>query len=123
MTEIPGHLPHRFPFLLVDRILVREPGTRVVAERLLSQDLPSGTLLLEMLAQTAGFLEPESLHGERIFLAGIQEATFEGAARAGDRLRMEVAPEGAFGGLQKVRGEVRCDDRLLCAAALLVKRL
>ena len=125
MTDIPGHLPHRHPFLLVDRILDREPGVRVVAEALLTAGAgtpPSGPLLLEMLAQTAGFLEAEPLHGRAVFLAGVQEARFEAPARPGDRLRLEVAPEGAFGGLMKVRGTVSCEGRPLCAAALLVRR-
>ena len=34
--SVPGHLPHRYPFLLVDRVLEREPGVRVVAEKLVT---------------------------------------------------------------------------------------
>ena len=81
MTDIPAHLPHRYPFLLVDRVLEREPGVRVVAEKLVTSGEPylqghfggrplvPGVLLLEMLAQAGGFLEPDSLHGAAIFLA------------------------------------------------------
>lgn len=134
MTDIPGHLPHRPPFLLVDRILAREPGVRVVAEKLVTAGEPClqgnfpgrlavpDTLLLEMLAQTAGFLEADTLIGRDMFLAGIQDARFEAPALPGDRLRLEVAPEGAFGGLMKVRGAVTCEGREVCAASLLVKR-
>jgi 3-hydroxyacyl-[acyl-carrier-protein] dehydratase len=123
MTDIADHLPHRFPFLLVDRILDRQPGLRVVAEKLVGAEAAPSTLLVEMLAQTAGFLEPDSLHGQRIFLAGIPEARFEAPVRPGDRLRLEVTPEGAFAGVMKVRGTVRCGNETLCSAALLVKRL
>ncbi len=130
MTDIPGHLPHRHPFLLVDRILAREPGVRVVAEKLVTAGatpLPGrpvvpDTLLLEMLAQTAGFLEADTLHGRAMFLAGIQDARFEAPILPGDRLRLEVAPEGAFGGLMKVRGTVTCEGREICGASLMVKR-
>jgi 3-hydroxyacyl-[acyl-carrier-protein] dehydratase len=134
MTDIPGHLPHRHPFLLVDRILAREPGARVVAEKVVTAGEPPlqghfpgrpvvvDTLLLEMLAQAAGFLEAESLQDRAMFLAGIQEARFQTPVLPGDRLRLEVAPEGAFGGLMKVRGTVTCEGREVCTASLMVKR-
>ena len=135
MTDIPAHLPHRYPFLLVDRVLEREPGVRVVAEKLVtnaepylqghfeSRPLVPGVLLLEMLAQAGGFLEAESLHGAAIFLAGVQDARFKAPALPGDRLRLEVQAEGAFAGLMKIKGRVSCEGRDLCTATLLVKRL
>lgn len=134
MTDIPGHLPHRYPFLLVDRILEREPGVRVVAEKLVTAGEPHlqghfpdhplvpGVLLLEMLAQAAGFLEADSLHGRAVFLAAIQDARFKAPALPGDRLRLEVALEGTFGGLMKVRGAATCEGREVCTASLMVKR-
>lgn len=135
MTDIPAHLPHRYPFLLVDRVLERQPGVRVVAEKLVTNGEPylqghfegrplvPGVLLLEMLAQAGGFLGVDSLHGAAIFLAGVQDARFKAPALPGDRLRLEVRADGAFGGLMKVRGTVSCEGRELCTAALLVKRL
>ena len=126
--DIQAHLPHRSPLLLVDRVLEREPGVRVVAEKLLGADLPRpwggvpGPFLLEMLAQAGGFLEAGSLHGTDLFLAGVGEARFPAPAFPGDRLRLEVAPEGAFAGLMKLRGTVTCEGRELCTASLLVKR-
>lgn len=124
MPDPAGHLPHRPPFLLVDRVLVREPGVRVVAETLVTgRTPPSGFLLIEMLAQAAGFLEAESLEGRQLFLAGVPEARFEAPARAGDRLRLEVAPAGAYAGLMKVQGAVYRDAEALCRASLLVKGL
>ncbi|MCM2249154.1 MAG: 3-hydroxyacyl-ACP dehydratase FabZ [Geothrix sp.] len=135
MTDIPAHLPHRYPFLLVDRVLEREPGVRVVAEKLVTNGEPylqghfaerplvPGVLLLEMLAQAGGFLEAEPLHGAAIFLAGVQDARFKAPAFPGDRLRLEVDAEGAFAGLMKLKGAVSCEGRGLCTATLLVKRL
>lgn len=133
-ATILAQLPHRSPFLLVDRVVARQPGVQVVAEKLVSvadplvsrpvggpAELPA-TLLLEMLAQAGGFLDGDSLHDQEIFLAGIQDARFHGAARAGDRLRLEVQPEAAFGAISRIRGEVRCGDRLLCSARLLLRR-
>jgi 3-hydroxymyristoyl/3-hydroxydecanoyl-(acyl carrier protein) dehydratase len=135
MTDIQAHLPHRYPFLLVDRVLEREPGVRVVAEKLVTNGEPylqghfegrplvPGVLLLEMLAQAGGFLDTDSLHGAAIFLAGVQDARFKAPALPGDRLRLEVKAEGAFAGLMKLRGTVTCESRELCTASLLVKRL
>ena len=135
MFDIPAHLPHRYPFLLVDRVLEREPGIRVVAEKLVTigepylqghfegRPLVPGVLLLEMLAQAGGFLEAESLHGAAIFLAGVQDARFKAPALPGDRLRLEVRADGAFAGMLKVRGTVSCEGRELCTASLVVKRL
>jgi|ERR1035438_625157 3-hydroxymyristoyl/3-hydroxydecanoyl-(acyl carrier protein) dehydratase len=135
MTDIQAHLPHRYPFLLVDRVLEREPGIRVVAEKLVTSGEPylqghfqgrplvPGVLLLEMLAQAGGFLEAESLHSAAIFLAGVQDARFKAPALPGDRLRLEVRAEGAFAGLMKLKGTVSCEGRDLCIATLLVKRL
>lgn len=129
------HLPHRFPFLLVDRVLEREPGVRVVAEKLVSASDPilqghfpgrplvPGVLMLEMLAQAGGFLEADSLEGQAIFLAGVADAKFKAPAFPGDRLRLEVSPEGAFAGLMKMKGTVSCGGRILCTASLLVKKV
>ena len=133
-AAVLAHLPHRSPFLFVDRILVREPGVRVLAEKLVSGADPGcagstraeaglpGTLLLELIAQAGGFLEPGSLHDQEIFLAGVQEARFEAAARPGDRLEVEVRPDAAFGTISRIRGEVRCGGQVLCSAALLVRK-
>lgn len=133
--DIPAHLPHRAPLLLVDRLLEREPGQRVVAEKLVTagepylQGHPSGRtqvpgpLLLEMLAQAGGFLEAGTLHGASIFLAGVRDARFLAPAFPGDRLRLEVAADGAFAGLMRLQGSATCEGRDLCTAILLVKRL
>lgn len=132
---IPAHLPHRFPFLLVDRVVEREVGVRVVAEKLLTitepyfqghfEDRPllPGVLMLEMLAQAGGFLEAEPLHGKAIFLAQVLDARFKGPAFPGDRLVLEVEPEASFGGLLRIAGTVTCEGRILCTAKLLLKKM
>ena len=133
--SVSSHLPHRFPFLLVDRVLEREPGKRVVAEKLVSATEPylqghfpdrplvPGVLMLEMLAQAGGFLEVEPLAGRAIFLAGVQDARFKAPAFPGDRLRLEVDFDASFAGLMRVQGRVSCEGRELCTAKLLVKQV
>ena len=135
MASPTDQLPHRYPFLLVDRVLLREPGVRVVAEKLVSatepyfsghfpeQPLVPGVLMLEMLAQAGGFLEAEPLGGQAIFLAGVQDARFKASAFPGDRLRLEVAFEAAFAGMTRIQGTVSCEGRELCTAKLLVKQV
>ena len=133
MTTPAEQLPHRFPFLLVDRVLAREPGKRVVAEKLVSASEPylqghfpdrplvPGVLMLEMLAQAGGFLEAAPLAGRSIFLAGVQDARFKAPAFPGDRLKLEVDFDAAFAGMMRVAGRVSCEGRELCTAKLLVK--
>jgi 3-hydroxyacyl-[acyl-carrier-protein] dehydratase len=134
MEDIRAQLPHRPPFLLVDRVLEREPGVRVVAEKLVSwgdsflqghfpgRPMVPGVLMVEMLAQAAAFLEAGPLLDCPIFLAQIQDARFKAAAFPGDRLRLEVTPEAVFGKLQRVNGTVSCEDRVLCTAKLLLAK-
>lgn len=134
MREILDQIPHRFPFLLVDRVLQREVGVRVLAEKLVSMGEPwtqghfpgqpvvPGVLLLEMLAQAAAFLEPEPLVGRPIFLAQVVDARFKSPALPGDRLQLEVTPDAAFGGLTRIQGKIHCEGRLLCTAKLLLAK-
>ena len=82
-----------------------------------------GVLMLEMLAQAGGFLEPEPLEGKAIFLAQVLDARFKGSAFPGDRLRLEVKPDASFGGLVRIMGTVSCEGRVLCTAKLLLKRM
>ena len=131
----PDQLPHRFPFILVDRVLVREPGVRVVAEKLVSATEPyfsghfpgrplvPGVLMLEMLAQAGGFLEADPLGDRAIFLAGVQDARFKAPAFPGDRLTLEVQFEASFAGMTRIVGRVSCEGRELCTAKLLVKKV
>ena len=133
MATPAEHLPHRFPFLLVDRVLEQELGKRVVAEKLVSASEPylqghfperplvPGVLMLEMLAQAGGFLESAPLAGRAIFLAGVQDARFKAPAFPGDRLRLEVDFDAAFAGMMRINGRVSCEGRELCTAKLLVK--
>ncbi len=134
MDPILDHLPHRFPFLFVDRVLEREPGLRVVAEKLVSMSEPylqghmpgrplvPGVLMLEMLAQSAAFLDEDDLAEVPVFLAQVVDARFKAPAYPGDRLRLEVNTEAAFGGFQRIEGTVSCEGRVLCTAKLLVKK-
>jgi 3-hydroxyacyl-[acyl-carrier-protein] dehydratase len=113
MSELPidiqrimTMLPHRYPFLLVDRVLELVPGERVKAYKNVTinenffqghfpgQPIMPGVLILEALAQAGGIFVVQSLGldcGEKLFLfAGIQEAKFRRPVVPGDQLVLEA---------------------------------
>jgi 3-hydroxyacyl-[acyl-carrier-protein] dehydratase len=103
-AAIMHRLPHRFPFLLVDRVLSCEPGHSIVGYKNITREeahlskLPEGsmpdTLVIEAMAQVAVSLARATLqmapsNQALFFFAGIDNATFFGAASYGDRLTLE----------------------------------
>jgi 3-hydroxyacyl-[acyl-carrier-protein] dehydratase len=133
MLDPASHLPHRFPFLLVDRVLERQVNVKVRAEKLVTFGEPylqghfpgrpmvPGVLMLEMLAQASAFLE-EALDDQPVFLAQVVDARFKVPAFPGDHLVLEVAPEARFGSLLRIHGTVTCEGHVLCSAKLLLKK-
>ena len=106
IDEILQHLPHRYPFLLVDRILEWESGTRMVAVKNVTFNEPffqghfpdypimPGVLIVEALVQTGGILasksEPEATRDRKVYFMGIDKARFRRPVTPGDQLRLEV---------------------------------
>ena len=136
--EILKDLPHRFPFLLVDRVLECEPGVRIRALKNVSINEPffpghfphhpvmPGVLIVEAMAQTAAILAFVSLDKpadrSAVYLfAGIDGARFKRQVGPGDQLRLEVellrekAGIGKFSGRALVEGQVVAEAELLCA--------
>lgn len=132
-AQIQGLIPHRWPFLLVDRIVEYEPAAgRIVGEKAVTAGewffqghfpgLPvmPGVLQVEALAQTmAVYVAQEEGFGERIGLfAGIEECRFKRVVSPGDRLRLEVTMEklgrrfGRGRAVASVDGEVACEATL-----------
>jgi len=119
-TSAPAaYLPHRHPFLLIDRLLAREPDASASALVRVSQALPAfpAVLLVEAMAQVAGIAAGHA-EGEGGFLAAINHAEFHGSAAPGDSLRVTARIVTSFGRLRLVHGEVHRDDRPLAAATL-----
>lgn len=137
ILEIWRRIPHRYPFLLVDRILELEEGQRAVglknvtineaffAGHYPSQPIMPGVLLLEALAQTgAVMLYPVLLARGRLpVLAGIDRARFHRMVRPGDGVHLEVLVRrlragtgvGVVDARAQVEGEVVCEAQLLFA--------
>ncbi|HEY3397269.1 MAG TPA: 3-hydroxyacyl-ACP dehydratase FabZ [Armatimonadota bacterium] len=122
-------LPHRYPFLLVDRILELEPGRRAVGLKNVTMNEPQftghwpenpvmpGVLILEAMAQTGGvFLLCTAEHkGKLAFFGGVDDVRWRRAVRPGDQLIMEATLLKIRGNVGKVQmvatveGEVACE--------------
>ncbi len=104
VTQIQNHLPHRYPFLLVDRVLELERYKRIVAiknvtrnENFFNGHFPGnpimpGVLIIEALAQTAGIMMLDEFeYKEKVILfVGMNKVRFKSKVVPGDVLRLEV---------------------------------
>jgi len=130
------HLPHRFPFLLVDRVRTIELGKRIVAIKNVTINEPffqghfpgrpimPGVLILEAMAQAAGILTFRT-QGEKpdatsvYYLAGIDKARFKKPVVPGDQLEMEVTLQRGVRGVWKFSCIARVDQAIVCEAEML----
>lgn len=134
--EILRQLPHRYPILLVDRVLELEQGKRIrslknvtINEPFFTGHFPHrpvmpGVLMLEALAQTAALLsfvtEGESPDKNSVYyFAGIDSARFKRPVEPGDQLIMDVELIRQKAGIYKYKGTVRVDDQIACEAELM----
>ncbi|UTR12171.1 3-hydroxyacyl-ACP dehydratase FabZ [Evansella sp. LMS18] len=132
IEEIKEIIPHRYPFLLVDRILEVEEGQRAVGIKNVSAnedffnghfpDYPvmPGVLIIEAMAQVGAvaILKKEENRGRLAFFAGIDKARFKGQVKPGDQLRMEVEMTRVRGSIGKGKGTAYVDDKLVAEAEL-----
>ena len=137
VREIMRYLPHRYPFLLVDRVTEFETGKRIKALKNVTINEPffmghfeqypvmPGVLIIEALAQAAGILSIRSV-GERpenelYFFVGIDSARFKRQVVPGDQLVLEVEQLSMKRGIAKynaralVDGQVACEAQIMCA--------
>ena len=134
---IASVLPHRYPLLLVDRVLELVPGQRVVAIKNVTRNEPffdghfpgnpimPGVLVIEAMAQTAALLllhEMEDRDQKVLFFSGIEKVRFRRPVVPGDQLRMEVESlrlrtyHSRFRGLATVDGELAVEA--ICTSAM-----
>jgi beta-hydroxyacyl-ACP dehydratase FabZ len=126
-------LPHRYPFLLVDRILEIERGTRIRGLKNVTRDEPffgtqagsdavmPGLLIIEAMAQTGALLllaEQKPTERKLVYFASLDNATWQGVVRPGDQLRLDIAVTQARGRLRKVHGVASVDGVAVCEADL-----
>jgi 3-hydroxyacyl-[acyl-carrier-protein] dehydratase len=112
-----AYLPHRYPFLLLDRIVELEPGVRAVARTgVTATGVFPQILMIECVAQLSGIVvaHAEGKGGERGFLASIVQADFSGYPVIGDTLTVTTRVIKSFGRLVMVEGSVASGaDQLL----------
>jgi 3-hydroxyacyl-[acyl-carrier-protein] dehydratase len=132
ISEILNLLPHRYPFLLVDKILEQEEN-KIVGVKNVSINEPffqghfprhpvmPGVLILEAMAQTGGVLmfSKEENKGKIPLFAGIDKARFKKPVYPGDQLIIKVEIVKMVRGVGKAKAEVYVDDNLVAFAELL----
>ena len=139
-AEIERLLPHRYPFLLVDRVVEFEKDKRVLAYKNVSYNEPfftghfpgepvmPGVLIMEALAQAGGLLtqlsrDPGAGEGQTFYLVKVDNAKFSRMVVPGDRLELDVELRrrirnmAQYVGVARVDGEQVACAEILCAAA------
>jgi len=127
-------LPHRYPFLLLDRVETVEKGKRLVAlknvtvnEEFFNGHFPGfpvmpGVLIIEALAQAGGILALQDLDGRlgdrKIFFMSIDKARFRKPVVPGDQLRLEVGIERRRSSIWKMDGKAYVGETLVADAQL-----
>lgn len=134
IEEIMRYLPHRYPFLMVDRIVEYEENERMVGVKNVSINEPffqghfpgspimPGVLILESMAQVGGVLVFKSIPNpweKLVFLVAIENAKFRRPVRPGDQLRVEMIITRAKGRIGKLRGKAYVEDQLVAQADIM----
>jgi 3-hydroxyacyl-[acyl-carrier-protein] dehydratase len=131
IQAIMQQLPHRYPFLLVDRVLERGEGTVKALKNVTinepffaghfpGQPIMPGVLILEALAQASMFVMDDQLKpGQIAFLAGIEGARFKKPVTPGDQLILEAKLEFFRRGLGKTTVKASVDGVLVAEAVIL----
>jgi 3-hydroxyacyl-[acyl-carrier-protein] dehydratase len=140
ILQIQEYLPHRYPFLLVDKVIECEPKVRLVAIKNVTYNEPffqghfphlpifPGVLILEALAQATGLLAAQSDEalgkGMTYYLAAIDNARFKRPVGPGDQLRLEITylknkrNIWSFDCRAEVDGELAASAQIMCAAVV-----
>ena len=134
--EILEHLPHRYPFLLVDRVLEVEPGKSIHAYKNITINEPyfvghfphhpvmPGVLIMEALAQAAGILSFKTMESKPdansvFYFVGIDDCRFKKPVMPGDQLHLHVEIVRHMRGIWKYKAEARVDGQVVAEANLM----
>jgi 3-hydroxyacyl-[acyl-carrier-protein] dehydratase len=135
IRAIMQHIPHRYPFLLVDRILELEPNKRVVGLKNVSMNEPffqghfpgtpimPGVLILEAMAQTSGVLAIASMDksgkNALMYFMGLDQVKFRKMVVPGDQLIMELEVLKKRAKVMKLAGTAKVDGQVVAEAQLM----
>ncbi|WXT99385.1 MAG: 3-hydroxyacyl-[acyl-carrier-protein] dehydratase FabZ [Catillopecten margaritatus gill symbiont] len=136
IQDVKNYLPHRYPFLLIDRVLELEIGKSIVALKNVTYNEPQftghfpaqpimpGVLIIEALAQATGILAFKSevgkpIDGQIYMLVGVDKARFKRMVEPGDQLRLEVEVMTVKRGIWKFKCIAKVDDKVVTSAELM----
>ena len=134
--EILEHLPHRYPFLLVDRVVELEVGKSIHAYKNITMNEPyfvghfphhpvmPGVLIMEALAQAAGILSFKTMGSKPdpnsvFYFVGIDDCRFKKPVMPGDQLHLHVEIVRHMRGIWKYKAEARVDCQVVAEANLM----
>ncbi len=137
IEQILRHIPHRYPFVLIDRVLSWEPRKSLVALKNVTYNEPffpghfpdhpvmPGVLMVEAIAQASGILGLHSMDeppGDdmSVYFAGIDNARFKQPVVPGDQLIIEVTYQRDRRGIWKFSGEAKVDGKVAASADVMV---
>lgn len=136
IQDVKNYLPHRYPFLLIDRVLELELGKSIVALKNVTYNEPQftghfpeqpimpGVLIVEALAQATGILAFKSevgkpIDGQIYMLVGIDKVRFKRMVEPGDQLRLEVEVLAVKRGIWKFKCIAKVDGKVATTAELM----
>ena len=136
INEVKNFLPHRYPFLLIDKVLDFEIGKSLTAVKNVSfnepqftghfpsQPIMPGVLIIESLAQATGILAFKSevgkpQDGQIYMLVGVDNARFKKMVEPGDQIVLKVEVLTVKRGIWKFKGSAFVDDKLVTSAELM----
>lgn len=135
IQEIRNHLPHRYPFLLVDRVedcvageTIRAYKNVTINEPFFNGHFPQrpvmpGVLILESIAQACGLLAFKTQEVENdgryiFYLVGVDKARFKRPVEPGDQLKLEVTLKRIVRGIWMFEGEATVDGKVAASAEI-----
>ena len=135
INEIMAYLPHRYPFLLVDKIVEFEEGKRITGIKNVTINEPffqghfpghpimPGVLIIEAMAQVGGLLafksEPDKAEGKVVYFMGVDKAKFRIPVVPGDQIMLVLTVLKQRRAIWKFKGEAFVDDNLVAEAELM----
>jgi len=134
IEAIMQFLPHRYPFLLVDRVLEFEEGESIQVLKNVTVNEPQftghfpqspvmpGVLLIEAMAQSGGilaFMSVEKGEDYLVYFTGIDNARFRQPVKPGDQVIFKMLKQQRRGNMWKFKGEAFVKDKLVCSATLM----
>lgn len=131
IDQIRKLLPHRYPFLMVDRVLEREEGHRVVAIKNVTINEPffqghypetpvmPGVMIVEAMAQVGGLAVGGAPDQKTLpLLAAIEKVRFREVVKPGDQLKITATVQGARAGVVKIAAEARVEGKVVAQGQL-----